>query len=351
MSNPSRPKIMRILFGLVLLAGLFWVARREGPPLQLNEANGVTMGTVGYNIKALSTEIIPIGFGVDSLLQAFNQSLSTYIPSSELSRFNQLDTLAFESRLFPEVLEASRSVVEATNRAFDPTVGPLVNAWGFGPEGVTHQPDSSEIDSLVQLVDFRSVTFTKDYAAKKSKMYLDFSAIAKGYAVDLVAEYLERQGIDSYMVEIGGEVRTKGKNLEGQLWRIGIEDPLVARDERKLLAIVSLEDRSLATSGNYRNYYEKDGKTYAHIIDPRTGYNNFNSILSASVFAPGCMEADAYATAFMVMGVEESAALVEASEDLEAILIYQIDGELRTYISQGIAEYIESDFTQDSEAG
>ncbi len=215
-----------------------------------------------------------------------------------------------------------------------------------GPKGVTHSPDSSEVDSLLALVNFSSVSFTDDYVAKRSGMYLDFSAIAKGYAVDLVGLYLEGLGVEHYMVEIGGEVRTKGANMDGNLWRIGIEDPLVSRYERKLLAIVSMEDNSLATSGNYRNYYEKDGEIFAHIVDPRTGYNNFNNILSASVFARDCMMADAFATAFMVMGVSASVELVEGDPYIEAILIYREGDETKTYVSTGIADYVTMDLDQ-----
>ncbi|MEM9325741.1 MAG: FAD:protein FMN transferase [Bacteroidota bacterium] len=345
MSKAASSKTPRVIFGLAMVVGLFWVARREGPQPRLTEITGQTMGTVPYSIKAISTDQLDIKWGVDSLLTEFNKSLSTYIADSEISRFNRNDTLAFESSLFLPVLQASRDVVDATDGAFDPTVGPLVNAWGFGPEGVTYQPDSMEVDSLRAFVNFGKIQFNSQFVTKRPNMYLDFSAIAKGYAVDLVAIYLESLEVDRYMVEIGGEVRTRGTNMQEELWRLGIEDPLVAKNERKLLAIVNMDNRSLATSGNYRNYYEKDGQTFAHIIDPRTGYNNFNSILSASVFSPECMLADAYATAFMVMGVDKSIALIERDPKLEAILVYRDGDDVKTYQSTGIRRYVTMDRT------
>jgi thiamine biosynthesis lipoprotein len=166
-------------------------------------------------------------------------------------------------------------------------------------------------------------------------MYVDFSAIAKGYGVDLVGEFLESKGITDYMVEIGGEVRAAGSNPKGEPWIIGIEDPVVAQEERKLLATVRLKNRSMATSGNYRNYYEENGRIIAHTIDPKTGFSCKNDLLSASVFAPDCMTADAFATAFMVLGVERSKEIL-ANANLDAFLIFYENGKIKTYASEGI---------------
>lgn len=345
MSN-SRTKIFRAL--LVMTAILFLYRLTNQDKERVSEFPGQTMGTVPYMVKVISTKSLDFTYGIDSVLKALNQSLSTYIPDSEISLLNRKDTLAFSSNLFFPVLEASQMVVRETNGAFDPTIGPLVNAWGFGPGRLPIDLDSATVDSLLQFVGFDQVSFDSYVAMKPKGTYIDFSAIAKGYAVDLVAEYLERNGVARYMVEIGGEVRAKGNNIENENWSIGIDDPLVSKEDRKILAIVGLENQSLATSGNYRNYYEKDGEIFAHIIDPRTGYNNFHSILSASVFADNCMLADAYATAFMVMGLEQSMDLVERLPTLEAILIYREDGELKSYVSEGIVDAVKMNQTADN---
>ncbi len=336
---PSRA--IRVIGALIIAVAFIYFIRlsNSDEPIQ-EEFTGQTMGTIPYSVKVISVEHLPMGFGIDSVLKAFNQSLSTYIPNSEISNFNRLDTLVFESQLFYPVLQKSHEIHEITKGAFDPTVGPLVNIWGFGPDRSITIPDSAQIDSLVRLTGFDQITFTSSLVYKKSGMYLDFSAIAKGYAIDLVGEYVESYGVQDYLVEIGGEVRARGKNLKGEGWSIGIDDPMVEKHERKLLSIIEVNNKSLATSGNYRNYYEKNGDVYAHIIDPRTGYNKRHNLLSASVFAPDCMTADAYATGFMVMGLQDSKNTVEEDPDLEALLIYQENGEIKSYVSSGLKSAI-----------
>ncbi|MEL7006478.1 MAG: FAD:protein FMN transferase, partial [Bacteroidota bacterium] len=261
------------VLSVLLFAVLFTLTVRywNTPKTYQSQFSGTTMGTVGYNVKVVSSEKLELKASIDSCLVAFNESLSTYIPSSEISIFNKQDSLAFENGLFYKILEKSKEVVDATDGAFDPTIGPLVNAWGFGPGNVPEAPDSTTVDSLLKFVDFQQIEFNNRIVKKPTGIYLDMSAIAKGYAVDIVGELLENRGILSYLVEIGGEVRVRGKNLEGELWSIGIDDPLVSKEERNIISIVNLDNMSLATSGNYRNYYEKDGKLFAHIIDPRTG--------------------------------------------------------------------------------
>lgn len=346
MDSDQRKKVFRILLFLAALLLFYKIMQRNEEKTQLFQVTGQTMGTVPYNVKYLTTEG-NYQAGIDSLLVAFNQSLSTYIPDSEISRFNKNDTLVHETPLFFPVLEESQRVFQVTEGAFDPTIGPLVNAWGFGPDEALLNMDSSRIDSLLQYVGFSKIDFNTQYAAKPDGMYLDFSAIAKGYAVDLVSQYLEKKGISDYMVEIGGEVRTLGKNEKGKVWAIGIEDPMVTMDQQEILAIVQLNNRAVATSGNYRNYYEEDGKIYAHIIDPRTGYTSDHNLLSASVLASTCMRADAYATAFMVMGLEKAKALVDQNEELDAIFVYRdTAGEIQTQITKGISESISLDKTK-----
>ena len=307
------------------------------------ECMGTTMGNIGYTVKYLSSTGINYGDSIDHLLKVWNKSLSTYIPDSEISRFNRgTDCFRFESTYFLPVIRMAGEVFEKTNGAFDPTVGPLVNAWGFGPDK-SMTPDSTRVDSLKAFVGYQKITFNDTMVCKSTPgVQLDFSAIAKGYAVDVVTEFLAQRGIKSSLVEIGGEVVCKGTKLKGEPWRTAIEDPTVAIYERRTLAVANLIDKAVATSGNYRNYYVRDGKTYAHSIDPSTGYPTMHELLSSSVFAENCMKADAYATAFMVMGVEKSMEILENDATLDAFLIYRGDnGEILTYVTPGIAGQIE----------
>ncbi|MEO1653989.1 MAG: FAD:protein FMN transferase, partial [Bacteroidota bacterium] len=243
---------------------------------------------------------------------------------------------------FYPILEKSREVYDLTQGAFDPTVGPLVNSWGFGNKKIEKKPAPDQIDSLQQLVGFDRIRFDQDSVKKdQANIELNFSAIAKGYAIDVVGQFLEDQQIENYLVEIGREVRCKGINAENQTWTIGIINPLYKEvGQKKLQAMVKLDNRSLASSGNYENYWEEDEKKYAHIIDPQTGYPVTHSLLSASVFAPDCMSADAYATAFIVMGLEKAQAMIKERPELDAFLIYADEkGNLQTYTSEGIKEF------------
>lgn len=304
-------------------------------PVQLT---GQTMGSIAYNVKYLEKDGRNFKEEIDSLLILFNRSLSTYIPDSEISRFNKGTILKFESPFFFPVLMRSKEIHDQTGGAFDPTIAPLVNAWGFGPEG-RQQPDSLKIDSLLRTVNFRNVYFDSLSICKlEPGVKLDLSAIAKGYAVDLVADLLVKNGVENLMVEIGGEAVCKGKNFYGDTWAIGIDDPLLSGGSQ---AIVHIDNRAIATSGNYRNFYEKDGIKYSHTISPFTGYPVQHSLLSASVFASDCMTADAFATAFMVLGLEESIKILEHQGNLDAFLIYNDkEGNLQTHTTEGIKENI-----------
>lgn len=323
---------------VIALVGVWWYRNYENPVQQIPtvELYGQTMGT-SYTIKYLQEERKDYQSEIDSILKVFNQSLSTYIPTSEISRFNEGTILKFELPFFYPVLKRSYEIYKQTDGAFDPTVGPLVNAWGFGPDS-TQMPVKSVVDSLLQFVNFDSVYFDTISVCKlKAGIKLDFSAIAKGYGADVVADFLKRKGINDMMVEIGGEMVCQGRNQQGNIWRIGIDRPGETEKGTPLQAIVQLDNMALATSGNYMNFYEKDGQRFSHTIDPKTGYPVVHSLLSASVFAQDCMTADAYATAFMVMGVEKAKALLERNEELDAYLIYSNDaGEVVTYATEGI---------------
>lgn len=336
-----------LLYSIALLLSMFVVYKcRQGNNPQASgiaqlSIEGNTMGTT-YHIKYIDTLGRNLKPGIDSLLVAFNQSQSTYIPESEISQFNTHNQLTYQSRFFYPVLQKSKEVFDNTNGAFDPTIMPLVNAWGFGP-GKNRLPDSATVDSLVQLVDFTKISFDSQEVRKlKEGVQLDMSAIAKGYGVDVVAQYLDQHNINNYMVEIGGEVVCRGTNKEGQIWKIGIDNPNIAQQQNKpLQAVVKLDNRALATSGNYRNFYEKDGRKYSHTLSPVTGYPVEHGLLSVSVFAKDCITADAYATAFMVMGTEKA---IELSNklDIDVFLIYNDEqGQIKTYISENIKKYFD----------
>ena len=351
MQNNRRKNIIYSMILLLVVFGVFLYRQNEKPPEEIQQGDGritvdgKTMGTT-YRLVYLDLEGRDFKEEVDSLLVEFNQSLSTYVPDSELSRFNREDSIAFERPFFLPVLQKSQEVYVATEGAFDPTVGPLVNAWGFGPEGVQTK-DSVDIRSLLSLVGYDGISFD-DKRVKKDKpgMYLDFSAIAKGYAVDVVTEYLLQNGVANMLVEIGGELMAKGHNDRGELWKVGINRPDDKEFSNDLISIVALNNKGMATSGNYRNFYVEDSVKYSHTIDPFTGYAVQHGMLSATVVADDCMTADAYATAMMVMGVEKSIALLGEREDLEAYLIYNDEsGEVKTFVSEGLKPYI-SDFKE-----
>ncbi len=294
------------------------------------------MGTIAYNISYLDAESRVFKSQVDSLLKDFNQALSTYVPDSEISMFNKNGDVSFGYPYFPEVLEASQLVYEKSDGAFDPTIGQLIDAWGFGADGFIG-PDSAQVDSLMDYVGFQKIRFdAKSVRKLNDGIHLNFSAIAKGQAIDVVGDYLSTQGVENYLVEIGGEVRARGKNEEGKLWTIGIEVP----DENRMGGVfdaVYLENQGMATSGNYRNFRMVNGRKVAHTIDPQTGFPKMQTLLSATVLAPNCMLADAYATACMAMGLERAREMILDDKTLEAYLIYaDQDGKTVTYISPGL---------------
>jgi len=314
---------------------------------EYRQLEGETMGTTYHlTFKEEGREIRPAA--LDSLLESLNAEVSTYIPNSTISRFNRdLDSLNLSTHPhFAANYKAARRVWETSGGAFDPTVMPLVNYWGFGYSGkkpVT-TVDSQKVDSLIRLVGLDQISLKGQKTVVKAQagVQLDFSGIAKGYGVDALAEYLEERGVRHYMVEIGGEVRARGRNQAGKTWTIGINLPREGAGTRELQAVVSLQDKALATSGNYRNYYEREGQKYSHTINPKTGFPERNQLLSASVFAPDCMTADAYATAFMVLGPERALELARQQPELETYLIIGTpEGGMKVEYSPAVADWID----------
>lgn len=309
------------LWGLIFLVFLIfatvWILRFRGAAT-LHEAQGSIFGTT-YHIKYESAE--KLDSAILEELQRVDRSLSVFNKQSTISRINSGESNRTDAMLY-EIISKASEVSKITNGAFDITVMPLVNAWGFGFKKGDF-PTNQEVDSLRRFVGFHKLTLRKDSTLEKkdSRIMIDCGAIAKGYGVDRIARLLREHGVRNFMVEIGGEVVTKGRNPKGHPWHIGISRP-VDDGANEVQTVLDLENSALATSGNYRNYYERDGRRYAHTIDPRTGQPVQHSLLSATVIAPDCATADAYATAFMVLGVDSARQIVKERKDLKAYLIY-----------------------------
>ncbi len=272
---------------------------------------------------------------IDSLIHSINKSLSTYIPTSDISKINHGDSTVMVDGMFQEVFEKSNRIYKETEGFFDPTIGVLVNAWGFGPEKDSVKLDSAHVKELLQFVGFDKLQIENRRVVKKYRQtYIDFNAIAKGYSVDVIGRFLETKGVANYMVEIGGEIRARGVNEKFKPWSIAIEKPNFDAS-RSFQSIVSLENESIATSGNYRKFKidEKTGLKYAHTIDTKTGFPSKSNLLSASVIGKlDCADVDAYATAFMAMGLEKSQKFLHNKPDLKAFLIYSDnEGQIKNY--------------------
>ena len=280
---------------------------------------------------------------IESLLAGIDASLSPFNDTSVITHVNRNETVRLD-RYFVDVFTLASTVYEDTEGAFDITVAPLVNAWGFGFKSGKH-PDSNSVDSIMQFVGFDKVGIADGKVEKKDpRVMLDCSAIAKGYGVDVVADFLKSKGIEDFMVEIGGEVVTAGESPKGSLWRIGVSRPDddSLNVNKELQGILRLTDKAMATSGNYRNFYYRNGKKYAHTIDPKNGWPIQHSLLSATVLTDQCAKADAYATAFMVMGVEKAKTLLRRHPDLMAYLIYSDDnGQMKVWYSPSLKANVE----------
>lgn len=278
---------------------------------------------------------------IDSIIHAMNRSLSTYIPNSDISRINNGDTTVIVDELFQEVFEKSARIFTESSGAFDPTIGTLVNAWGFGPGDPIDGIEQNEVDSLLVFVGFQKLKLENSKLIKEHpEMFLDFNANAKGFGVDVIARFLEQQGVSNYLVEIGGEIRARGKNAKNQVWRVAIEKPNFD-GSRSFQTILALNNEAIATSGNYRKFKVDTltGEKYAHTIDTKTGYPSKSNLLSASVIGEiDCADVDAYATAFMAMGLEKTKAFLDEHHELKAFLIYgDENGTLETYTTDNLS--------------
>lgn len=303
---------------------------------------GFTQGT-SYNITYQHPEEDDIKGRIDSLLRQFDLSLSSYEPGSIISRINTNEDVKTDS-MFRTVFRESARVYQQTGGAFDITLAPVINAWGFGP-GQQIEVDSAAVDSLLNYVGMEKITLVGEEVLKSiPEVQLNVNAIAQGYSVDVVAHFLEDMGCRNYMVEIGGEIRTHGKSSRGSFWRIGVDRPEFGNmiPGEQLQVIITMHNRSLATSGNYRKYYEKDGVRITHSIDPSTGFPRASRLLSVTVLTDECMTADAYATSCMVMGLEKAKEFIEGLPGTDAYLIYgDDDGTSQVWYSESLSKYIE----------
>lgn len=329
----------KLIFLLLLGIGLF--SCQSGERDEYSQIMGLTQGTT-YHITYRSEK--PLKLEIDSLLAEFDTSLSTYNAASLITAINENRGDSSDTYLLT-CLRKSLEVCEASSGAFDITIGPIANMWGFGfknKEEVT-QP---RIDSLLQLVGCGKIRIEGNRIIKSNpNIILNVNAIAQGYAVDVVCMYLDNLGIPDYMVEIGGEVKVKGLNPHQEKWKVGINVPVddSLNVNQDIQEVVKMSNLALATSGNYRKFYVENGIKYSHTLDPKTGYPVKHNLLSASVLSSSCMEADAYATAFMVLGLEKSMELLQLHPELEAYFISAGNGDdyIITY-SPGMKQYLES---------
>lgn len=320
-----------ILFGFIILLLLSGCQKTTGTI----SITGTTMGTT-YSIKIINNVVQPIDINavkneIDSVLQVVNQQMSTYITDSEISRFNWLkskDWFAISTNFY-DVIVIAQEISRLTKGAFDITVGPIIDLWGFSgdlKQNTWQPPTDQEIEETIKSIGFNNIAVGKNAIKKNiSDIKIDLNAIAKGYGVDVVFELLNGLGYTDILVEIGGEVRCSGYNNEGNYWKIGIDKPILdVQPGTELQAVIALNNRALATSGDYRNYFKYEGELFSHMIDPITGYPTTNDIASASVTAPTCMAADALATALMVMG-EKGINLINTLDEIEAMIIIRTE--------------------------
>lgn len=325
-------------FGVATFFFLSVLSCRQSAPTN-TKISGEVFGTF-YNVQYYSEQQQNFQRQFDSLFAIINNSMSTYQKDSDISKINRNEGFTVDEH-FERVFRTSKEIYKATDGVFDPTIGILVNAWDFGPEGKVLALDSLKIDSLMLAVGLDKVKLEQGKITKEHpNTYLDFNAIAKGYGVDVLAQFLESQNVKDYLIDIGGEIRGKGQNVEKQkLWNVGVELPHFD-EEQSILNIISLSDEAMATSGTYRKYKTDSlGQRYSHILDAKTGYPSKTNLLSISVIAKDCMTADAYATAFKAMGTEKVKAFLTDHPELKVFLIFENEAnELETLALNGFPE-------------
>ncbi len=328
--SKANMKIRTLL--LVFFLFSFFISCEKETKYDYTKLHGNAFGT-SFNITYDATH--DYTKEIDSLFHLVNNSLSTYIPNSDISKVNRGDTTVVVDELFLEVYNKSLKIYQETKGIFDPTIGVLVNAWGFGPEGAIEKPDSAQIKRLLDVVGFDKVSLLNNRVIKQdAAIYFDFNAIAKGFAVDVAGRFLESEGVANYLVEIGGEIRTRGVKKDAAAWRAGIEEPNFD-GSTSIQKIIDLKDEAMATSGSYRKFKidSLTGKKYIHILNAKTGYTSESQLLSVSVIAKlDCADVDGYATALMAMPLLEAQQFLKNHSELRAYLIYSDEqGNLQTF--------------------
>jgi len=341
-------KTVRSLVSFLLLSVLLLVSACAEQK-QLVSFSGSTMGTT-YNVKLVIVDGVDgarfeqLSKGVYSTLDRVDRALSTYQEDSELMRFNRLkvgQTLPLSEQAF-EVFQLSIDVLKQTDGYFDPSIGPLVSAWGFGVEGSQVTPTEAQIKDLLAQTGMRSLKLNPNQSSvdKLGEGFIDFSAIAKGYGVDKVHDYLKSEGFNDFLVEVGGEIRVSGWNADVKKWRLGIEEPDLA--VRKAYNVAHLHNVAMATSGDYRNFIDGPSGRYSHTIDPKTGYPVVSNLASVSVIAQSCALADALATSLMAMGFEKAKRYTE-EQDIAAFFIVRSEEQFSSYSTKSMQAYLHSD--------
>ena len=328
---------MRIVLMFLFIYNIIGVYAQEKPLFIEGEAQGTS-----YHITYLDKKNRDFKSKIEKILRKFDLSVSTYIPNSIISKINSNVENVKLDKYFITCFNKAKEVWKNTDGAFDPTVYPIVNAWGFGP-GKKQQIEKQKIDSMMQFVGFDLIEIKGNKIVKKDpRVALDFNAFAQGYSVDVVSDFLISKGINSFVVEIGGEVYAKGKNGDGLDWTVGIEKPIDNKlDANPIKAIAILDNLAVATSGNYRRFVVEDGIKYAHHIDPKTGFPTKNNLLSASVFSIDCISADANATGILVMGLEKAKLYLASHTELQAYLIYSDEsGKYQVFVTPGLMNII-----------
>ena len=339
MSEVPKPlySFRKILLPALFVSGLFYVTLVRSPP-PYSQYYGQVMGTT-WSAVVLAPKSADVQNGIQQSLELVNQHMSTYLPDSEISRFNRHDTTIFPiSAQTSEVIQTSLRIHQDSDKAFDITIGPLVNAWGFGFPPSKTVPTTDELTTYSEYVGSNLLSLTDNHLQKSDKRTrIDLSAIAKGYAVDQTASYLIDQGYDNFLIEVGGEIYAHGSKGDDP-WLVAIEQP--KQDQSSVQIAFPLHNQALATSGDYRNYQERNGKRYSHTIDPRTQKPIEHNVASISVIADTVMVADAWATALNVVGEEEAFRLAEEHNLAIYMLIREENATFRTRSNAAFAEVL-----------
>lgn len=331
-------KSIRIIC-LSLLVVLSFSACQQQTQLKKVHFVGAAQGTY-YAITYFDVSSRDFQPEIDSILRAFDQSVSIYQPNSIVSKINRNENAELDD-WFIDNFNLSQKIAQETEGSLDITIAPIANVWGFGtftkPDSVNH----ALIDSLKQYVDYQKVRIINRQLIKENEhIQLNYNAVAQGFAVDVLSDFLKSKGVDIHLIDLGGEIYACGHKPNGDQWKIGIEIPEDGAEERFYNKIVSIENEAVATSGNYRKFYALDGVKYAHSLNPRTGYPVKHSLLSTTVIAPKSGEADAYATAFMVMGVDKTLEFTKQHPEINVYLMFDEGGEIKTAMSEGFSKYL-----------